>query len=123
MQPCAATIALSADAALDVEIVSEASLSDGRAPSITIGPPTLSGVVYETTPQGRRPVAGALVEFDWIMDLVTATTRTDAEGRYVLCNLPFGRVDVWALKPDYALRNEAVDFRGDMALDIEIRRK
>jgi len=124
LQPCAATVTLRADSALDIALVSEASLS-GASPSAPMAAvsPTLSGGVFETTPEGRQPVEGVEIEVDWLPDLVTATTRSDAAGRYLLCSLPTGFIDVFASKLGYELTDVAVQFNSDTVLDLEMKRQ
>jgi hypothetical protein len=46
--------------------------------------------VYENAVDGRRPVPGASVDFEPVMDFPAATTYTDAQGRFLLCGLPDG---------------------------------
>jgi hypothetical protein len=87
-------------------------------------PPLLTGLVYETTPAGRLPVAGASVEADDSIGLVIATTMTDANGRYQLCNLPALRTfDVYAWKDGYGLTDvPALQTDPLTTIDIEIGR-
>src|SRR5262249_42081182 len=124
LQPCAATVTLGADSSLDIALVSAASLSgaSASAPMAAVSP-TLSGVVFESTPEGRRPVEGVDIEMDWEPDLLTATTRSDAAGRYLLCSLPTGYIGVSAFKPAYETTGVAVQFNGDTVLDLEIKRR
>jgi hypothetical protein len=124
-QPCGATVRLGGEPVrLDIEIVSDEALSrDATLPDLMGGTPTLSGVVFESTPGGRRPVADADVFFEWSMDLVTAMSRSDANGRYRMCRLPTGRVDVTAVKPGYATSGQLVQFEGDTVLDFELSRR
>jgi hypothetical protein len=91
-QPCAVTVEPAADVTADIHTVPEsgplgASLPDELMPR----KPILSGVVYETTPTGRRPLPQAWVSLDPIqgLGLVIASTLTDADGRYVLCGVPY----------------------------------
>ena len=64
--------------------------------------PSLSGMVFEMTPEGRRPVADAWIAYDALcmlldpdnggtmLEVSEAAQRTDADGRYELCRLPVG---------------------------------
>ena len=86
-------------------------------------PPTLSGVVFETTPEGRRPVAGALVGLGGDNDPWLAGVTTDADGRYLFCRLPVGEsTHVWASKTGYAVTDVNVQIDGSGQRDLEISR-
>lgn len=118
-QRCAVTAQLHGDAVLDVELVPVGS------PMLTANadPPTLSGVVFETTPEGRRPVAGALVGLGGDNDFWLAGATTDADGRYLLCRLPVGySTHVWASKTGYAATDVNVQIDGSGQRDLEISR-
>ena len=118
-QRCAVTAQLHGDAVLDVELVPVGS------PMLTANadPPTLSGVVFETTPVGRRPVAGALVGLGGDNDYWLAGATTDAEGRYLLCRLPVGySTHVWASKTGYAATDVNVQIVGSGQRDLEMSR-
>jgi hypothetical protein len=120
-QPCAATITVNGDATLDVELVR----SDSPSPLTTVGSPSLSGMVFENTAEGRQPVVGAGIFYG--DDLVMASTHSDAAGRYALCHLPtddfliswFGLI--WALKTGYQT-DVILHPCGDMCLDLELKR-
>ncbi len=44
------------------------------------------GEVFQTTPEGNRPIAGATVRYNPESDPRTgSTTLTDASGRYLVC--------------------------------------
>ena len=81
-----------ADGVKDFEVVD----STVTRPETTTDSPTLSGVVYRKTGAGKQPVAGAVIEFEY-SPVIAATTITDKQGRYSLCQLPAGRagLDVW----------------------------
>jgi hypothetical protein len=73
----------------DVHVVSATLLSTAGAPvdMHPNGSIWVSGVVFEHTPQGRQPIAGATVNL-WGDDSDTrigSTTLTDAAGRYLVC--------------------------------------
>jgi hypothetical protein len=92
--PCpAGTDDLRGNATFDVHVVSTTLLSTVGAPASM--PKTslwISGVVFETTSEGVRPIAGARVDLagDDSDRSVFSTTLTDAEGRYLLCTAPPG---------------------------------
>jgi len=93
VQQCAApTFTASGPSTLDLRLVSKASVSADLAtvPAPAQGFRNVSGVVYETTADGKRPVPGAPVDFEPFEDFPAAITYSDAQGRYLLCGLPDG---------------------------------
>ena len=91
VQQCAApTLRPSGPSTLDLRLVSKALLS--ADPASVPAPPqafrNISGVVYENTADGKRPVPGAPVDFEPIEDFPAAITYSDAQGKYLLCGLP-----------------------------------
>lgn len=94
-QPCAVTVGSTSDVTRNIELVSAQTLN-ALAPPPPLAArlaPTLTGTVYEVTPTGRQPLAGANVIVDALdgMGLVVATTQTDLSGHYLLCDWPSGR--------------------------------
>lgn len=76
------------DRVFDVHVVSATLLSSAGMPAdIPLGGISVSGVVFEETPQGRRPVSGANVNLsDEVADPQAGSiTLTDAAGRYLMC--------------------------------------
>jgi hypothetical protein len=93
VQQCAApTFTTSGTTTLDLRLVSRALVSADRAsvPAPAPGFRHVSGVVYDNTPDGKRPVPGAPVDFEPFEDFPAAVTYSDAQGRYLLCGLPDG---------------------------------
>jgi hypothetical protein len=83
----------------------------------------LSGVVFETTLEGRRPIAGALVGLGGDNDFWLAGATTDADGRYLLCRLPIGySTHVWASKTGYVATDVNVQIDGSGQRDLEMSR-
>ena len=84
----------------DVHVVSATLLSTAGAPAdMPVGGSIwVSGVVFERTPQGRQPIAGATVNLEGDGDSPTgSTTLTDAAGRYLVCPpLPSTGTDQYA---------------------------
>ena len=64
----------------------------GSPPVDTSIPATLQGTVFETTPEGRRPVPGAYLNVlgDARGSGYGITAYADAEGRYTIATLPNG---------------------------------
>jgi hypothetical protein len=99
VQQCAAPpIQIFADASIDLELIARNNII--VTPQSIASKPgfrTITGVIYENTEDGRRPVAGAFVDYEPVMDSPAATTYSDASGRYLLCGLPDDRtVDIGA---------------------------
>ena len=89
-QPCVAGVSVTGNATRDVDIISDPDQLGAHLPAqLLADTPSLSGLVFETTAEGRRPVAQVRVELDMIYGMgdVSATTLTDTEGRYLLCGL------------------------------------
>jgi len=93
-QPCAVTAnTASLSSSYDVHLVSDLSLLGANLPDVFMSQGSLlSGIVYELTDSGRQPLANAAIDLDGMNGdgVLIATTRTDAGGRFVLCNVPFG---------------------------------
>ena len=90
-QPCRAAVALAADRVMDVYVVADATLSvDGVPASMPVIQPTLSGTVFEHAPEGVRTIPGVKIIGDFSAGLgwgPSATTVSDAAGRYLLCGV------------------------------------
>jgi Carboxypeptidase regulatory-like domain len=121
VQPCAATATVAGDTTLDIQLVPDAAAAAGVPPGLRAVSPTVSGVVFESTPEGRQPVAGARIVAERLLDLTMATTITDAAGRYLLCAIPQGSVGITATGPGGFLAEAAVVVTGDTVLDLEIK--
>jgi hypothetical protein len=121
VQQCATAVTLHADTTVDLTLTPFTN-------ALVSGLPTashlrhVSGVVYERTGIGRRPLAGVWVGWEPIMDTVVADTRTDAQGRYRLCGIPRDRIDslfavrIGTNRPAMS----AVDAGGDAVIDFEL---
>ncbi len=77
------------DSTFDVHVVSEAVLSSVGAPAELprLEGVAVSGVVFENTPQGLQPIAGASVTLngDGQDARIGSTTLTNAQGYYFVC--------------------------------------
>ena len=125
-QPCAITLTPQGNVTQDVHVVTDPLLLGARLPSelAAVGP-TLSGMVYELTSEGRLPLRDVRVELDGLdgLGLVIATTLTDANGRYLLCGVPQLRgLYLFASKSGYKLFETGSNLIGQPTLDIELRR-
>jgi hypothetical protein len=89
-QPCRLPVRTGV-ADYEVYLVSNDILSTTRAPSsLPITGPVLTGRVFERTPAGEQPIAGASFVLDFSNGFgwsPGAGTVTDATGHYVLCNV------------------------------------
>ncbi len=90
-------------------------------PLTTADSPTLTGVVYRRTANGKQPIAGAVLEYEY-SPVIATTAVTDAAGRFSLCQLPLGRggVDVWL--NGVSLGGAVFTITGDQTLDIDVTR-
>jgi hypothetical protein len=116
-QPCVATAVVQGDTVLDVEY----NRKDVRGSG---GSPTVSGVVFETTPAGRQPVRDRQVLY-YSPNILAAHTITDANGRYEFCKVPVGAGKVFVTDPlDWDFGGPAaertVNVFGDVVVDLEI---
>lgn len=125
-QPCAVTLTPSGPSTQDVHVVTDpAQLGANIPPQLAAMTPTLSGMVYETTAEGRQPVKDASIELDSLHGLgnLIATTLTDANGRYVLCAVPqLSGLYLFASKPGFTPFETGTNLLGQTTLDIELRR-
>jgi Carboxypeptidase regulatory-like domain len=91
----------------------------------TLSPPsaqfTLSGVVYEHTPAGVRPLAGVPLDISQPGTSRRARLTSDAEGRYQVPSLPPGEVKVNAESPDHLQPcRAAITLTGNSSLDVHV---
>lgn len=119
-QACAVHPTIWGETTEDIELV------QAGAPPTTARSPTLSGVVFEDTATGRRPVSDLHIGFQSLAqstDSHDAATRTDSDGRYRLCNLQAGFPGlVWVScgsAADQKLLTQ-IDIRGDTPLDVDV---
>ncbi len=115
-QVCASATVITADTALDIELVPHGELATRRAS------PFLSGTVYADRPGSRTPAAGADVYYiAGCRGLVTAYTRTDQDGRYEFCAVPpgLGCLGAWVSWEGYGEARVAV--AGDTVGDVEVK--
>ena len=130
VQPCRANIDLQQNSALDIFLVSNELLAKRGIPSsLPIIEPTISGLVFELTASGVKPVAGALVVIDFTAGLgwaASATTVSGPDGRFLLCNVTdvgFGIGISASLSP--ALRSDFMYLSSPFPkiIDIEVTRR
>jgi hypothetical protein len=124
-QPCLASALVDKDTTIDVEVFPVGS-SLTPPPSAS---PMISGLVYETTPQGRKPVRGvvAWLEVGWADAFPTAKTQTDDAGRFFFCRVNAAlRMGVSTYQDMVAAGYTGgvahIPGTGDMFFEIELRR-
>jgi hypothetical protein len=126
-QQCVARATIQGDTSLDIALTPLGNLDVESSPTpiATTGSRTVSGIVYELTPEGRRPVENAWVGWEHFLDFVVASTRSDSAGRYLLCGLPQERFDgLFATKQGYNnVSYVSVDRGTDTVVDIEVKHK
>ena len=103
---------VTADTSIDLRMVSADSLATSPA---QVPGRAVTGTIYRTTPEGREPVPDAFVDYETIDGFVSASTKADSSGRYLLCGLPQGPVTIGA--SDGERDNYAYSATGD-AVDI-----
>ena len=120
LQPCLINTEVRTDTLLDVQVVPIAEAQSGAARQLQSEGPIVSGQVYETTPEGNRPVPGADVIVDISVDVYHAFTKTDVLGRFFLCRISSPiRIDVGMTGYQWESRYLS---GASTDLDIELRR-
>jgi hypothetical protein len=124
VQPCVHQVTVTSDVSVDIEIVPRSAGGAAANAAARRGSGLfLTGVVFGQGPDGTRvPIPDAMV----FLDNVTATTMTDADGRYVLCGIPRGRHELDATAPGgYDISKNptrTMDIAGDTTFDVELKR-
>jgi hypothetical protein len=133
VQPCA-VIVNSNSGSVNVELVALSTLdaSNPPPPLSAVGAITMTGTVYEVVAGNRQPIAGAMLTFEGV-DLPLATTVSDRNGHYLVCNvgsgsggvgqLATGR-DLYATKPGFVdVDVYPIDTSRSTVVDIEMKRQ
>ena len=118
-QPCLASAAVDRDTTLNVEVVPAGTPATPPAAAS----PLVTAFVYETTPQGRVPLRGVSVSVDATWDVWVATTRTDDTGRFYLCRVNTSVQMVVSAGNGYEDWWQSLPGGGDMALEIELKKR
>ena len=123
VQPCVHTVDMHGDVVQDIEVMSTDTLNSLAPPRpLTVREPTMTGTVFEMTPAGKQPVAGATIELEELY-LARAATITDLNGRYFICNVPSKNVEFGVYKSGYVGKYiEPVD-TSQSTFDIELVRQ
>jgi len=130
-QPCAVTVVANRDVFRDVAVVYDYSLIGAAVPPAFLEHTrVLSGAVYETTRGGRRePVrfatvyVGGIREYGQDVGWPIANTRTDNDGRYIICGLEGdSTATVYVTNPAHqTFVSTPLVLSGDAVLDIELK--
>jgi hypothetical protein len=115
-QPCAHVVTVDRDKVEDIVLVPVSSPDV----SSVVTSPRLTGIVYELTPQRKKQVPGARVWLEWGIDQTAASTTTDANGRYALCNLPKSSLSLSVTKEGYGHEPVFLRIDGDTVRDIQM---
>ena len=124
-QPCLSTVRVGQTEAT-IRVVAESHLLQARDwPDFAVER-LLSGTIFEASPTGRLPSADAWVQVDGAMGdgRPLADTRTDANGRFVVCGLEGETQIPHALvvaKPGFQLASARIPAQGGGPLDVELR--
>jgi hypothetical protein len=115
-QPCLASAVVNRDTSLDVHVVPQGNSllpPPGASPLIT-------GFVYETTAQGRRPLRGVVAWLEaGVNSYGVAVTQTDEGGRFFLCR---ANAPVWMGVSSRQEWFQLIPGTGDSFFEIELRR-
>lgn len=120
-QLCAVHPTMDRDTTADIELAEPGVFSSSRC-----GSPTLSGVIFEDTPQGRRPVANAPVFYisRGPHDSLDVYTQTDAGGGYFFGDLPLGpgwlAAGCYRDRPQSEVNSVRLDLAADTRVDIAL---
>lgn len=125
-QSCVAGAAVNTDTTIDVEVV-PAGTSATPPPNAN---PMITGVVFETTPQGRKALRGVDVWLEVGYEgYFIASNQTDDAGRFFLCrvNAPAQMINapllMYVSSSGYQRPTpEAIPGYGDMFFEIELKR-
>lgn len=124
VQPCVLRVLVEHDSAIRVEMIRVSALQNPNGPQRPqLGiEPWLTGVIYETTAAGRVPVPGVDLWVESSLDIGLATSQSEPDGQFFLCNLGPG-VYIHVSKPGFRSKWVGpVDASATGMLDIEIER-
>jgi hypothetical protein len=124
VQPCAVTADVTEDRVVNVEMIATTRFDGPAAPRpIAATGPVVNGLIFEATPEGRRPVPGASVWVQNDFELALATTRSDRGGAIFLCNLPTDAF-VYITKAGFDdLSKGPIDLSGAATVEFEMTRR
>ena len=90
-----------------------------------MAPLRVTGRVYETTPDGRVGISGAVISMEHHgPDAPFYSVVADAEGRYIACGIPRGwPISFWVWRQGYEESYVWHQFAADDTVDIELKRR
>jgi hypothetical protein len=125
LQPCAARTIVNGEVTLDLHTINDPAVLGANLPeALSAQAPTLSGIVYRQTPSGPLPLPNATVQLNTANGIgpIIAQTRTDTQGRYVLCAVhATPDLAVVASLAEHNVSTSSEDLRGVTTLNIELR--
>jgi hypothetical protein len=123
VQPCAVMARVPGPGNLQVEIMPRSAFDTVTPPRPQLASGiTVTGTVFETVNGARQPVAGAELWAYTKTEIVLATTLTDLQGRFFLCNM---QPEIWmhVAKDGFPLKEVPYfDTVGAAPLEIELTR-
>lgn len=124
VQPCAVNAHVPVATYLQVEVLAGSAFDSPNPPRPQfVSGITLTGTVFETVNGSRQAVPGASIWAYSPLDVDLASTRTDLQGRFFLCNLP-AEVVLATGKNGFALDYTPVrDTASAGPIDIELHRE
>jgi len=115
-QPCIASAVVERDKTVNVQVVPLGSPAD---PPAALASPLITGLVYQATAEGRRPVR-ANIQFRLSQENVIAFTQTDSRGRFFFCRVnTAGHLDVAALEISSSSSSLSYPVTGTSDVDLE----
>jgi hypothetical protein len=112
------------DPSVRVELIRRSALqhqNGPQRPQLAVEP-WLTGVIHQTTATGRQPVNGVEPWVENGIGLGFATTQSEADGQYFLCNLEAG-VMIHLGKPGFRSQQVGpMDASATRTLEIEMER-
>ena len=80
----------------------------------------ITGLVYETTSQGRKPLRGVVVWLEaGLSSYLVAVTQTDEAGRFFLCRV---NAPVWMGVSSYQEWFQSIPGTADSFFEVELKR-
>jgi hypothetical protein len=117
-QPCVASAVVTRDTVIDVQVFAGSS----DAPAASAGG-MITGLVFERTADGRKPLRGAAAWLDVFSDIWVASTESDANGRFYFCGVNrLLRMDVDAQGYQPYVHSVFVNGSGNQSFEFEFSR-
>ncbi len=123
-QPCLTTVRVDQTEAT-IRLVAESHILHARDWPDFMVERVLSGTIFEALPTARLPISGALVQVDGVYGdgLTLADTRSDADGRFLVCGLEGEPSQALVVsKSGYQFAVVPVPTQGADPVDVELRR-